>query len=403
MKQRATLAVLLFLVAATTMAQPVTAGALGRYQGAYSLAAPYTYTDLSHPATADGTLTSVTFRWAGSKTGCSNNVKVKFLRPVNGFQFTVIAERGPFTTAGTLTTVALSPGVPVLAGDLLAITQLQQPGCVGVSYSIGDPDNVLVGMPGDFETGLATTPKITRGYALDARASGDGPVLVGVLAAVGAAAGSNGASFKTDIQIMNADNTFLSGKLVFHPAGRGGTDSDPSISYSLTGVGKILYPNVVSYIGLTGLGSMDVLSTGGITPIVTTRVYNDQGASGTNGFFETMLDPNEALGTYEQAAFQLPADPANFRMNIGVRTLSAGATISVNVVDNVTGIGSGFITKTYAPVYFEQVTASAFTGVASLPANGTVNIEVDSGSAIIYASTTDNRTNDSAITFAKHQ
>jgi len=403
MKPQTTLAILLLLMAGTTLAQSVTVGALTSHDGLSVPAEPATFVDLSHPATSDGTLVSVTFRWLGTRTGCSNNVKVKIVRPSNGFQFTVIAERGPFTPSGTISTFPLLPNIPVQAGDLLALTQLQQANCNGLSLGFGDPNNLVAEWATDLQTGTATVPTLKRGWVLNARATSNPSLLVGVLAAVGSAQGNFGASFKTEVQIMNVDSTSLTGKLVFHPAGRSGVDSDPSLNYSLSGVGKVQYGDVVAEMGLTGLGSMDVVSTSGITPIVTTRVYNDQGAAGTNGFIEPMLDPGEALVAFEQASFQLPSDPATFRTNIGVRTLSAGAMINVYVVDNNTSIASIAVNKTYQPNYFEQVPAAAFTNIATLPANGSINIEVLAGSVIIYASTTDNRTNDSAIAFAKQR
>jgi hypothetical protein len=408
-KAQTTLAIQLLLIAATTMAQPVTVGALINRGGEYSANSPSTYVDLSHPATGNGTLTSVTFRWSGPTAGCSNNVKVKTVRMSNGFQFTVVAERGPFTPSGTYTpsgevsTFVLSPGIPVQAGDLLAMTQLQQANCSGISLAFSEPGNIVAQWGADLQTGTATVPTLKRGFTLNARASSDASVLVGVLAAVGSASGNFGSSFKTDVQIMNVDTTLSAGKLVFHPAGRSGIDSDPSLSFSMNGFGKVVFSDVVAKMGLSGVGSMDVISSEGVPPVVTTRVYNDMGAGGTNGFVEPMLDPNEALVSYEQASLQLPADPVNFRMNVGVRTLAAGATIAFDVIDNNTGTSSVFITKTYPPNYFEQVSASALTNVATLPANGSVYFEVEAGSAIVYASTTDNRTNDSAIAFAKHQ
>ena len=52
-----------------------------------------------------------------------------------------------------------------------------------------------------------------------------------------------------------------------------------------------------------------------------------------------------------------------------------------------------------APNSFEQVPLATFLGQTP-PAGGCAYVRIDSGSAIIYWSVTDNRTNDSAIKFA---
>jgi hypothetical protein len=72
-----------------------------------------------------------------------------------------------------------------------------------------------------------------------------------------------------------------------------------------------------------------------------------------------------------------------------VRTLGQGATISIN----------GGAPKSYPPTWFEQVELSAFLANGSASTTGFTTISVSAGNLFIYASTTDNKTNDSAIKF----
>src|SRR5207302_9845103 len=51
-----------------------------------------------------------------------------------------------------------------------------------------------------------------------------------VLPVVGSTRGQNNASFKTSLRLGPAEFT-SAGKIVFHPAGRAGSDDDPSIPY----------------------------------------------------------------------------------------------------------------------------------------------------------------------------
>ncbi|MGZ8830501.1 MAG: hypothetical protein ACXW2Q_09000, partial [Thermoanaerobaculia bacterium] len=90
-------------------------------------------------------------------------------------------------------------------------------------------------------------------------------------------------------------------------------------------------------------------------------------------------------------------DPARTRLNIGVRTLSLGATVRATLKDSA---GSTLITKTrtYAPNWFEQIDAASFLGSA-IAGNQSILIEVSAGSAIVYGATTDNTTNDPAVQF----
>jgi len=72
--------------------------------------------------------------------------------------------------------------------------------------------------------------------------------------------------------------------------------------------------------------------------------------------------------------------------------MAAGATIV-----------SSFTKPPYAANYFEQPSLSQFLNGATPVANGVITVTVRSGSAIVYASTTDNRTNDSSIRFAQRE
>ena len=51
--------------------------------------------------------------------------------------------------------------------------------------------------------------------------------------------------------------------------------------------------------------------------------------------------------------------------------------------------------------YFEQVPLSSFLAGANVIPGGVMWIQVQSGNAFVYTTITDNRTNDSAISFVK--
>ena len=94
----------------------------------------------------------------------------------------------------------------------------------------------------------------------------------------------------------------------------------------------------------------------------------------------------------ESGLLVTPIEPGRTRFNIGVWTLSLGATLRATLKDSA---GSTLITttRTYAPNWFEQIDGTAIAG------NQSIQIEASAGSAIVYGSTTDNTTNDPAVQF----
>ncbi|HEX3110916.1 MAG TPA: hypothetical protein VHU41_17585, partial [Thermoanaerobaculia bacterium] len=190
------------------------------------------------------------------------------------------------------------------------------------------------------------------------------------------------------------------GRLVYHPQGRPAASNDPSAQFNIPPGGTTSFTDVVTQMGQTGLGSMDVMMSQGALPVITTRVFADNGAAGTLGFTEDTIAPEHAIPFGQYGVLTLPADLVNFRMNIGVRSLDGGATLVVSYYD--AGGHNILITpaKTYPANYFEQIPVSDFLGTTNLIANGSMQIYVNGGSAIVYASTTDNRTQDSSIKIA---
>jgi len=131
--------------------------------------------------------------------------------------------------------------------------------------------------------------------------------------------------------------------------------------------------------------------------VATARVYNDAGTSGTNGFTEDVVPVDEFFGPLDTSYFPIPSDLTNFRLNVGVRTLGAPVTLSIAAANSGGGAIVPAFNRDYPANTFTQVSLSDFLGGAAAPAGGSLAIEVISGNAIFYVSTTDNRTNDSSV------
>jgi hypothetical protein len=223
--------------------------------------------------------------------------------------------------------------------------------------------------------------------------------LVGILAVAGSTQGS-GTFFRTSVQLHNPGTTPISGKLVFHRSGVSGGSNDPALAYTLNAGQTLDYPDLLPAMGvLSGLGSIDIMTTGDPAPIISARIFSDAGENGTAGFFLEPLSPENTLRTGEAGVIIGPADPVKARLNLGIRSLDTGASFVITV-RNKNGTLRGTTTKTYAPNYFEQVNANVYLGL-SLEGSDTITLTMGSGKAIFYGAQTDNKTQDPSVQYAK--
>lgn len=400
--------VLVFLVVSSLAAQPLTVGHMPSNPivaitiGAGGTLAPVSFVDLGNPATATGTVNKASVMW---NTTCAGNVfKIVFLRRNSTLTaYTVIATRGPFSSITGRNDVTLTPPVNVQAADLIGVVQLQPYNSCGsvftqLSYN-GLGFDVVTSGDISLAGTLGSTTSHSPGFIIGAVAYNADPLLVRILPAAGAVQGS-GAFFRTSVQVQNFSSTTITGKFVFHKQGTTGSDSDPSLAFTVNPVQTLSYPDLITTMGQSGLGSIDVLTNGGTAPIVSARVFSDNGAAGTSGFTEEALAPNQALKVFQRGVLLIPPDLTNFRMNIGIRTLEAGATISIYTYNANGTLRGSRLNVAYAPNFFEQTTATLFTGQATLDPGGMIYVQPTAGGLIVYGTFTDNRTQDSAMRIA---
>ncbi|MBV8544242.1 MAG: fibronectin type III domain-containing protein [Acidobacteria bacterium] len=217
-----------------------------------------------------------------------------------------------------------------------------------------------------------------------------------VFPVVGSTRGLNNASFKTSLRLGPA-STSSAGKIIFHPAGRAGSDDDPSIPYRVERGQTLQFDDVVAAIGQSGIGSLDILQTFPFVRPETTpvpaevRLFNEA-SGGTYGTFESPVLPTDAFRPIDWNIF-VPS--SRFRVNIGIRTLTqvhvsffliaADGNITEKVVD-------------YAPDYIFLQAADQFFGKPVNPGDSiVVNMTGDNVIAIPFHTFTDNSTNDPAV------
>ena len=386
------------------LAQTVTVGELPPNPNFGFTQVPMTAIDLSHPAPVAATLTNAAFTW--SAVPCPGAAKVKFFRPSPTGTFVFVTERGPFDVTSLTQFVFLSPAVEVQAGDLIGIGRLTSCGSP-VGQSPGASPGFL-GFSADVTfTVAASQGTVFPNATISIQASGtatlppQSPDPSAVIPVVGSTPGAIGGSFfRTSVQLHNPGTAAMSGRLVYHPQGTSGSTADPSLFYALQPGETRSIPDLLPSMALTGLGSLDVVVESGAVPLFLVRVFNDGGSLGTTGFTEEVVLPGEAIGAGQRGVLVGPIDTALYRYNVGVRTLAAGATLSI-VVRNAAGTVTRTLSRTYAPSYFEQRDSTAFLDGAILAANDTITVSVVSGSAIVYGATVDNRTNDPSLQLAR--
>jgi hypothetical protein len=234
-----------------------------------------------------------------------------------------------------------------------------------------------------------------------AQADSSLPPEVRVFPVAGSADGSGGSHFRTALQLHNPGTARLDGRIVFHPQAVSGSDSDPSLSYSIAPAETVSYGNVVAAIGgASGIGSIDLVPDGSsVTPMSVLRIFNDGGAAGTTGMTIEQLSAGDAIAAGQRGVLIAPAVPGSTRMNIGIRTLRDGVTMTVTVRDKL-GAMIDSTHRSYPATYFVQVPLSAFAG-GILLGDEVVSFTVESGSAIVYGASTDNITQDPSAQIAR--
>jgi hypothetical protein len=191
----------------------------------------------------------------------------------------------------------------------------------------------------------------------------------------------------------------MAGRIVFHPSGAAGSDSDPALPYSLAPGETQSIADLLPAMGSSGLGSADIEVTSGEIPVITARVFNDAGASGTTGFTEEAMRLEEALQPGQTGVLLIPSDLTVARFNVGVRTLGEGASATF-MLRNAAGTVVGSNTRAFPHNYHEQQDALRFLRVFEVPPGGSISISVTSGAAIVYGATVDNTTGDPSLQIA---
>ncbi|HXH90617.1 MAG TPA: hypothetical protein VNN25_03475 [Thermoanaerobaculia bacterium] len=217
-----------------------------------------------------------------------------------------------------------------------------------------------------------------------------------VIPVAGSTRGANNAQFKTSLRLGPPTSESI-GKIIFHPAGRAGSDDDPSIPFRVERGETLQFDDIVAAIGQSGIGSLDITFIGdfglpevGLLP-VEARLFNE-GVGGTYGAFEAPVMPPDA---YQPLDWNIFVPSARFRVNLGIRTLT---TAHVTFYHFAAG---GPVTEKVLDLPADYVfldAADHFFGVAVNPGDSIqISVSGDNVIAIPFHTFTDNSTNDPAV------
>jgi len=219
---------------------------------------------------------------------------------------------------------------------------------------------------------------ITRIPAAAALPDAPPSAIVPVVASV---TGAYGSQFTTSMQVGNPYPFAVSGRIVAHPAGAAASAGDPAVTYSL---GAFQTMNVTGLV-TSGAASVDVIANVGAAPAVVTTMTETKSS---NRLQIPAVDPSGALSAGTHGLLITPADPAQQRFNIGIRTLGQGADLTIRLHD-ATGNAIATVSRAFGPDYFQQFTLAELLGAVP-GASQAISIEVASGSAVVYGAAVDN-------------
>jgi len=208
-----------------------------------------------------------------------------------------------------------------------------------------------------------------------------------VVPVVGSTRGQSNSNFKTELQLANSTDTDSRGWLIYRPG-------NLVRRFDLAPFTTLSFADVVGEMGGTGLGTLDILLDAGSLPTIVARAYDDQ-PTGTTGVTVPAIAVEDALTTNDVRMLIVPRDLIRYRFNIGARALTGGATLHIHV-RTATGTTRNLRALELEEHEFLQQPGDTFAGIALHP-DDSIEIKIAEGRCVVYATTVDNQTNDSAI------
>lgn len=307
----------------------------------------------------------------------AGGANVLAINPNGGIVTPLVAN---LTTAIDTAPLGDAPSDPLLvlefSSDMLAGApgrlRLATPG-VGLK-TIADNLPTPTSLVADAGTGEVFITHIFAGTITRVEAASSLPRLTptAIVPVVASLPGAFGSRFTTRMQLANPYSFSIFGKLLVHPG-------NTTMPYTLAPFATQTIENLIP----SGAGSVDIL---GEAPAIVTTLSE---ATSMARLEVPTVRPADAIGAGMRGVLITPADPSRQRFNVGIRTLGAGATITMRAYSASSVVATS--TRTFGPDFFQQFGFAELFGAAPA-ATQTLTFEVTSGSAIVYGATVDNTT-----------
>ena len=231
---------------------------------------------------------------------------------------------------------------------------------------------------------------ITR---IDARSSLPESQPSSILPVVTSVPGLFNSRFETSLQLSNPHPYAVSGVINIRSS-----SATKTLPYALGAFESRAYANLMASADATGSATADIVAAVGPAPVAIARIFDTSRSSAATGALIQQVSPDAALRTGDRAALVLAADPVTARTNVGIRTLSAGASLRL-ILYRSGGLALRIVDRTYTPNVLVQESVTSILGVPT-ESNDLIVIEVLSGSAIAYSATVNNSTQETSFTLA---
>lgn len=221
-----------------------------------------------------------------------------------------------------------------------------------------------------------------------------------VVPAASHAAGANGTTWRTDLELVNAGPTAGEATVTLLPANTDNSALARTARVSLPASGQVTLVDLLeATFGHTGNAGLLVDSS--LPLVVTSRTYN-QAATATFGQAIPGVPAEQAIVAGETGHIPFLAKSDRFRTNVGFTAASSAATTSVTVrVLDASGVLLG--SKSFDLKPWGQTQVNDIFGAVGAPAAAVARAEVTTTApAVVYASVVDNTTGDPIAVLARH-
>lgn len=244
----------------------------------------------------------------------------------------------------------------------------------------GSTWQLVAGSHADADRHMVSAPITSPGFiALSASASLISPTQV-----IPRAVSTSAVHTRLDLRNSQSPDT-LTGTIVFHPQGAAATASDPSTTYTLAPGAAVQYDDVISSLGATGSGSIDIVaSTIGSPDAFAANI--ETGTSMNPGSIVPVVSAAGALVADDRTIVTAPGNLTAEHFAVVIRTFGAGVTFDVTGRD-ATGATLSVASLTYGPNTEVQVQPTALSNGTTVHAGESFDIHIDSGSAIVELET----------------